>query len=161
MTHTFKLTIPISAGMKSSLIPSQSSKGLGQECAKHCRLNEVANTATPHAKQAKSAPTSIESMQPDLAETQLALKQEDELFSNDKHGYINPTMRIASGLDLEIGNAKSLSVEGRNFFHNVHLMRVKKSYHQRKKHSPVVQLGMCDTEVHSQTGFIDENLLLK
>ena len=108
---------------------------------------------TPRSKRAKSTPT-IES---DLAETQLALQQVVELSSDDKRGYINPTVRVASGLGLEIGNAESLTVRGRNFFH---ADRMKRSYNQIKKQTPVIQLGMCDAEVQRRTGFVDEKSLL-
>ena len=47
ITHTFELTVPIGAGMKSSLIQSESSKGLGRDRAVRRRLNEVGNTVTP------------------------------------------------------------------------------------------------------------------
>ena len=112
MTHLFELTVLIGAGMKSSLIQSESSKGLGRERAVRRRLNEVATTVTPRSQHVKSSPPSIDSMVSDIAETQLALQQVVELSSNEKHEYINPTVRIASGLGLAIGNAQSVTVEG-------------------------------------------------
>ena len=38
-----------------------------------------------------------------------------ELTSNDMSGYINPTVRMTARLGLEIGNASSFGVDGRNF----------------------------------------------
>lgn len=145
MTHSFELTVPIGAGMKSSLIQSESSKGLGRERAVRRRLNEVATTVTPRIQHVKSSPPSIDSMVSDIAETQLALQQVVELSSNEKHEYINPTVRIASGLGLAIGNAQSVTVEGRNFFHADRVS--KRSHNEIKKRSPVVSLGMRDAEV--------------
>lgn len=60
MTRSFELTVPVGAGMKSSLIPSQSSKGLGRERAVRRRLHEVANIVTPRSKRAKSSHPNLE-----------------------------------------------------------------------------------------------------
>ena len=74
-----------------------------------CVIGYVAHTVTLHSMHAKS--TCLASVESDLAEAQLALQQMDELFSIEKQEHINPTVRIASGLGLEIGSADSITTE--------------------------------------------------
>jgi hypothetical protein len=146
ITRTFQLTVPVGAGMKSSLIPSQTSKGLGADRAVRRQLEFLGSSVKPKSKHAEhNIMRNLEDMQSDLAETNLALQQVVELTSNDTTGYINPTVRIAAGLGLEIGNAASFCVERRNFFH-VDPVRIQ-SYKSIKENEPVVMLGMSDDEV--------------
>jgi hypothetical protein len=63
-----------------------------------------------------NCPASVES---DLAEAKLALQLMDELFSIEKQEHINPTVRIASGLGLEIGRGSLTQIvlpEGNDIF---------------------------------------------
>ena len=158
ITRTFQLTVPIGAGMKSSLVPSQTSKGLGGDRALRRQLESLGLSVKPKSKHGEQKQRNMEDMQSDLAETNLALQQVVELTSNDMSGYINPTVRMAARLGLEIGNASSFCVDGRNFFHADPLRIL--TYKNIKEDEPVVMLGMSDDEVKRRTGFPDEAALL-
>ncbi len=86
------------------------------------------------------------------------MQQVVELTSNDMSGYINPTVRMAAGLGLEIGNASLFCVEGRNFFH-ANPVRIL-TYTNIKEDEPIVMLGMLDDEVKRCTRFPNEATLL-
>ena len=153
ITRRFQLTVPVGAGMKSSLVPSQTSKGLGGDRTLHRQLESLGLSVKPKSKHGEQKQRNMEDMQYDLAETNLALQQVVELTSNDMSGYINPTVRMAARLGLEIGNASSFCVDGRNFFHADPLRIL--TYKNIKEDEPVVMLGMSDDEVKWRTGFPD------
>ena len=109
------------------------------------QLESLGSTVKPRSKHAEKRPwQNMEYLESELAETQLALQQVVELSSNEARGYINPTVWIASGLGLEIGNASSVYVKGRNFSH---MDAVQKSNKHKQKDDPVIVLGVSDAEV--------------
>ena len=151
ITRSFNLVVPAGVGMKSSINPSEASKGLGGERAVRRMLETVNAQLTPKSSSADA------SLSSELAESKLVLQQFVEMASIEPRTPINPMVRIASGLGIEIGNAASFAVEGRNFFH---ADLVKKTYNKTISNQPVVQLGMRDEEVKRRIGFTDEKAML-
>ena len=86
ITRTFQLTVSVGAGMKSSLVPSQTSKGLGGDRAVCRRLESLGSCVKPKSKHGEHRQRKMEDMPSDLAETNLALHQVVELTSNDMAG---------------------------------------------------------------------------
>jgi hypothetical protein len=73
ITRRFQLTVPVGAGMKSSLVPSQTSKGLGGDRALRRQLESLGLSVKPKSKHGEQKQRNMEDMQSDLAETNLAL----------------------------------------------------------------------------------------
>ncbi len=138
----FDLIIPVGAGLKSSINQSESSKGLGGECAVRCILEACSAKMKPSS--ASSDATQIESLSSDIAESNLALQQIVEMASSEPKSLLNLMVRIASGLGLERGNAAFFAVDGKNFFH---AYLVKKPYNKRWSDQPVVWLGLRDVQM--------------
>jgi hypothetical protein len=136
--------------MKSSLLPSQTLRGLGGEQALHRKLETLMSNVKPKPEHAEHTRPNIECTASNLAETQLALQQVVELSSIETRGYINLSVRIVCGLGLDIGNVAFFTVQGRNFFHADH---VRRTYNTMKEDQLVVLSGMSNAEVQRRTGF--------
>jgi hypothetical protein len=158
ITWSFDLIVPVGAGVKSSINPSESSKGLGGECAVIWILEAISAQMRPISASAHECNAmQMESLSSNLAQSNLALQLFVEMASPEPMSLLNPMVRIASGLGLERGNVASFTIDGQNFFH---ANLVKKTYNKTWSDQPVVWLGMCDEEATRRTGFTDEKALL-
>ena len=62
ITRTFQLTVPVGAGMKSSLVQSQTSKGLGGDRALRRQLESLGLSVKPKSKHEEQKQRNIEDM---------------------------------------------------------------------------------------------------
>jgi hypothetical protein len=128
ITRSFDLIVPIGAGAKSSINPSESSKGLGGERSVIWILEAIsAQMRSTSASAHKCNAMQMESLSSDLLQSNLVLQLFVEVASPEPMSLLNPMVRIASGLGLERGNVASFAIDGRNFFH---ANLVKKTYNK-------------------------------
>jgi hypothetical protein len=158
ITQSFDLIVPVGAGVKSSINPSESSKGLGGERAV-IRILEAfsAQMRSTSASAHKWDAMQTETLSSNLAQTNLVLQQFVETAGPEPMSLLNPMVRIGLELGHERGNVPSFAIDGQNFFH---ANLVKKTYNKAWSDQPVVWLGTHDEEVKRCNGFTDEKVLL-
>ena len=91
-------------------------------------------------------------------DTSLALLQMVITTFDDKNIHINPSLEHACGLPSRKGNAETVRVNKRHFFHYDQKHRQIRKYPSGNK--PKVNLGMTDKEIKRRTGYSNEKALL-
>jgi hypothetical protein len=94
-----------------------------------------------------------------LLQSNQPIQQMSENVCTDSHIPINPSLLHASEMDVIHGNAKSVVVENRGFFH-CNVIRSDNARHFTTDELPVISLGESDKEVKCRTGFPTEKALL-
>lgn len=101
----------------------------------------------------------LELAQANIVQSTKAVQQLAEENCSDKHVPINSTLQQMSGLDAQKGNANSVKMPNKHFFH-ADPVRKKVKRHYAADEPPSVHLGMSDKEVKRRTGFPCEKALL-
>lgn len=101
----------------------------------------------------------LELAKANLLQSNRTIQQMSEHVCTESHIPINPSLLNASGMDIIRGNAKSVVVESKGFFH-CNVIRSANARHFAADEWPVISLGESNKEVKRRTGFPTEKALL-
>ena len=101
----------------------------------------------------------LEHEKTNTVQASLVVQQLAEETCTEKHIPSNPLLAQACGLSSTKGNADSIKIPNKPFFHQTPTTNLRR-YTWAAKAPPAVQLGMSNKEVKRRTGFPSEKALL-